>query len=164
MQRPADVTEEMVARWEASRLEWALREPDAAAAFPHEAYYTGHYIAMKLRELGCTDEDLIERIVGGAGQRQANREDGDYWAVATWVVDEFKQGRYELSGEELAHKLFTERFGENPDPVAVMMAMAQHSPDKGAMFEKIMTMRFMMHYGPQDEAPLPEDTEFAQQS
>ena len=154
MNRPADVTPQLLAEWEASRLDWVKREPIAGGLYTPEGYYSGCYIAMKLSQIGCPEE-LIGQICQAAGQRQATYN--DFWGVALHVIEEYRQGRYELPGMELAEKLMKERFGENPDPAAIVAAMAERHADKGELFECLMTARYVMAYGPEQAQEQPND-------
>ena len=146
----------MIEVWEEMRLLWEQREPLTAGSYPHEAFYSGYYIGEKLMELGCPP-DRIDAILMAAGQRQAGLDDEQIWQIAVHTIEEYKQGRWEMPGNELAEKIQRERFGENADPLNVIVEMAKHTPDKGGLFEKMMIARFMMTYGPPGPDQPPEN-------
>lgn len=146
MNRPPDVTEEMVNCWEERRQEWLKTNPDFGEVYPKEAFYSGEYMGRSLHSLGCPPE-RIEQILIAAGQRQSGRQDDDMWRIAAHVVEEYKQGRWESPGPELAQKILKERYGEDPDPLALFGALADIVPDKGVFLEKMLVARYTTAYG-----------------
>lgn len=115
MQRPPDVTNEDMARW------WLQAEksgdptpPALKKLFPQyqqsdyrERWCAAEWLARELDELGC-DPELSSRICFANGQISFHVEDP--WPVAQRAVDNFRVGKWEVPGPELAQRLFEEHF------------------------------------------------------
>lgn len=142
MNRPECVTQEMIDRWEEDRQKWEKENPAISAIYPPEAYYSGCYLGEALESLGCPHE-RIEAISMATGQRQAHNKD-EYWSIVVHAIEEYKQGRWEEPGPELARRIIQER---KIDPIEMLAMMAEKAPDKGGLFEKLMRARFYSAYG-----------------
>jgi hypothetical protein len=116
LNRPADVTQEMIDTWEKDRQAWIEADP-MVKVYPPEAYYSWRYLEVKLDELGCPP-DLQQQISMAAGQRQVGSD--NWWGDTIHVIEEYKQGRWELPGDELAKKILQKRYGDKPNPFDII--------------------------------------------
>lgn len=113
MPRPASITPEALARYEANARD-AVREdrarPDAipwpAAFLPvvMEMAIAGGWLFEELRGVGASEDEAAEVTVAHGQMCFPNR---DPWAVAERVLADFKHGKIAKPGPELAERLLT---------------------------------------------------------
>lgn len=139
MPRPADVTDDDIREWEEARQRWIRDNPDDLLREPPPVvWYAGVWLRKQLKALNCTKE-LAEQIEMAAGQRQAYAK--DYWQTVVTAVENYKKGKWETPGPELAMKLMQERFGKKPDPMEVLDSLIKDGADPEKLFSMVMQAR-----------------------
>jgi hypothetical protein len=113
--RPEGITKEQLIKWHESYLN---RDSDEGITeFGEERWYTGEWLGEELTKINCPS-DLIRRISFACGQRQAACMEP--WPPAIKALEEYKQGRWEEPGMDLAKKILREQFGDNPNPMEIL--------------------------------------------
>lgn len=101
--RPAEITAELVASWEAKRQadpECRLMSTPAL----REIYYAGEYIDVLLGRLGAPQRDM-EALSFEIGQRAWPRAK-NVWGIVVCLVTAYMAGRAPKPGAETAEEVF----------------------------------------------------------
>src|SRR4051812_19111177 len=105
----ASISPELIEAW---RKDFDEDKPDQIVPVPEEVWFAGTWLKGELLALGC-DPDLASGICMVLGQRQAMLRKGtNFWGPAIAILEDYKNGTWELPGPELADKLLKERFGD----------------------------------------------------
>jgi hypothetical protein len=114
--RPAEVTEEVLVEWRKNLQEFLEAEREAGVnhfrPMPEEAWFCGQYIYEKLRSEGC-ELELAQKVAFGNGQKTAMCG-SDYemmWVKTIESLENWRRGKPDMPGPELAHRLMVERYG-----------------------------------------------------
>lgn len=101
--RPAEITAELVASWEAKR------QADPECCFldtptMRELYYAGEYVDVLLGRLGASKQDMVD-LSFEVGQR-AWPWGKNVWGIVAELVERYKAGREPEPGLETAKEVF----------------------------------------------------------
>lgn len=94
------------------------------------------WLYEELEKLNCP-LDLLERILFAFGQRAAMYPNKT-WEVSSEIIENYKIGKWEEPGRILAEQLIKEKYGDNPNPIQMLVDMI-NSPD-GKNFGKLLGM------------------------
>ena len=86
--------------------------PAAPAPDPFEVFVAGEWLWRELGEAGERDDDIREQISFANGQKIAADADADVWGVTLHTMAEWRRGRWDRPGIELADRLFQNQMRE----------------------------------------------------